>query len=147
MEVVAPSNLAEGYQFPATFGSRSFMVTVPPGGVIGGQKFPVPFPREEDFINPTIHVPVGHWKDGLWDLFRYGYCHATVWNSCCCVPSKLFCPSLFVLLPCRHLLPAAAVACLLVELFKKCLFFRTCVLASLLTLLPPCALLPTPLPC
>ena len=29
-------------------------------------------------------IPVGHWRDGLWDLFRHGYCHRTCWLSCCC---------------------------------------------------------------
>jgi Cys-rich protein (TIGR01571 family) len=24
------------------------------------------------------------WKDSLWDLFRYGYCHTSCKNSCCC---------------------------------------------------------------
>jgi Cys-rich protein (TIGR01571 family) len=26
----------------------------------------------------------GRWKDELWDCFRYGPCHATVWNAVCC---------------------------------------------------------------
>ena len=90
VEVMAPGNLAEGYTFPATFGNRTFVVTVPPGGVTAGQKFPVPLPREEDCITPIIQVPVGHWRDGLWDLFQYGWCHVSVLNSCCCVPSKWF---------------------------------------------------------
>lgn len=24
------------------------------------------------------------WKDGLFDCFRYGYCHVTIWNALCC---------------------------------------------------------------
>ena len=31
-------------------------------------------------------VPVGHWKDGFWDIFRHGYCHASACLGCCCVP-------------------------------------------------------------
>jgi Cys-rich protein (TIGR01571 family) len=31
-------------------------------------------------------VPVGHWKDGLGDIFRYGYFHCATLNSLCCVP-------------------------------------------------------------
>jgi Cys-rich protein (TIGR01571 family) len=26
----------------------------------------------------------GGWKDDLWDCFRFGPCHATVWNALCC---------------------------------------------------------------
>lgn len=26
----------------------------------------------------------GRWKDELWDCFRFGPCHATVWNGLCC---------------------------------------------------------------
>jgi PLAC8 family len=33
-----------------------------------------------------ISVPVGHWKDDFWDLFRHGYCHASAICACCCVP-------------------------------------------------------------
>ena len=88
IEVVAPANLDEGYQFPATFGNKTFMVTVPKGGVSERQCFSVPLPREEDCIHPRVQVPVGAWKDGFWDIFQYGFCHVTVWNSCCCVPSK-----------------------------------------------------------
>jgi Cys-rich protein (TIGR01571 family) len=31
-------------------------------------------------------IPVGQWRDGLWDIFRYGYCHCSAMNACCCVP-------------------------------------------------------------
>ena len=89
VEVMAPAALAEGYQFPVTVSNRTFMVTVPKGGCQERQTFSVPLPREEDCIHPRVQVPVGHWKDGFWDLFQHGYCHVTVWNSCCCVPSEL----------------------------------------------------------
>jgi hypothetical protein len=88
VEVVAPSTLAENYQFPATVGNRTFMAQVPKGGVGAGQRFSVPLPREEDYIQPQIKVPVGQWRDGFWDLFAHGFFHPTVLNSCCCVPSK-----------------------------------------------------------
>jgi hypothetical protein len=88
VEVMAPAALAEGYQFPVTVANRTFLVTVPKGGCQERQTFSVPLPREEDCIHPRVQVPVGHWKDGFWDLFQYGYCHVTVWNSCCCVPSE-----------------------------------------------------------
>jgi len=28
--------------------------------------------------------PIGYWKDGFSDFFRFGVFHPTVWNSCCC---------------------------------------------------------------
>ena len=30
------------------------------------------------------HGPVGAWKDGLCDCFKYGICHAHLWLACCC---------------------------------------------------------------
>jgi hypothetical protein len=94
VEVMAPAALAEGYQFPVTAANRTFLVTVPKGGCQARQTFSVPLPLDQDCIHPRVQVPVGHWKDGFWDLFQYGYCHVTVWNSCCCVPSE-FCLSIF----------------------------------------------------
>ena len=88
VEVRAPSTLPEGYQFPATVGNKTFMVTVPRGGIQERQTFSVPMPRDEDLIHQRVNVPVGEWRDGFWDLFEFGYCHATVFNSCCCVPSE-----------------------------------------------------------
>lgn len=41
------------------------------------------------FLNsqePQTSVPVGHWRDSLWDIFKHGYCHCSALNSCCCVP-------------------------------------------------------------
>jgi Cys-rich protein (TIGR01571 family) len=31
-----------------------------------------------------VNVPVGHWRDSIWDIFRLGYCHSSMWTSCCC---------------------------------------------------------------
>ena len=36
--------------------------------------------------NESSSIPVGHWRDSLWDLCRYGPMHPTVWNACCCAP-------------------------------------------------------------
>jgi Cys-rich protein (TIGR01571 family) len=33
-----------------------------------------------------IAIPVGQWRDTVFDLFRYGYCHGSVWTSVCCIP-------------------------------------------------------------
>jgi hypothetical protein len=88
VEVVAPAALSENYQFPATAAGRTFMVSVPKGGVKAGQRFSIPLPPQEECIQPRVQVPVGHWKDGFWDLFSYGFFHPTVLNSCCCTTSK-----------------------------------------------------------
>lgn len=31
-------------------------------------------------------VPVGHWRDGLWDVCSHGPAHGSSWTACCCVP-------------------------------------------------------------
>ena len=33
-----------------------------------------------------MQVPVGAWRDDLFDIFQHGYCHASAVWSCCCVP-------------------------------------------------------------
>ena len=37
---------------------------------------------------PQIEAPIGHWKDGLFDVFSYGLCHPQAWLSLCCTESK-----------------------------------------------------------
>jgi hypothetical protein len=91
VEVVAPASLPEGYQFQAQVaGGRTVTVTVPPGGIEQGQKFSVPLgpsgpsPLASATSQGTIHIPVGHWRDGLFDCFNYGACHPHCWTSACC---------------------------------------------------------------
>lgn len=91
IEVIAPATLSEGYKFDAQVGDRTFQVTVPPGGVEGGQKFMVPMNTSSDNINnfgdmmvPKINVPVGHWKDGLCDCCTYGPVHNHCLMAFCC---------------------------------------------------------------
>ena len=33
-----------------------------------------------------IAIPVGQWRDTVFDLFHYGYFHGSVWTSICCAP-------------------------------------------------------------
>lgn len=95
IEVVAPATLSEGYKFDAQIGDRTFQVTVPPGGIEGGQRFTVPMPSSENgFDNtimmvPKINVPVGHWKDGICDCLTYGPCHNHCLMACFCPLRKL----------------------------------------------------------
>lgn len=75
MEVIAPATLSEGYEFEAKVGDQTFSVTVPQGGIEGGQKFLVPLPDMISSSRNNLNVPVGHWKDGLCNCFAYGPCH------------------------------------------------------------------------
>ena len=78
VEVTSPSTLKEGYTFDAVHNGQVFPVTIPQGGVKGGQTFSVPFvPNvstqiEVETVVETIAVAVAVadvvW-DGLW------WCH------------------------------------------------------------------------
>ena len=97
IEVVAPSTLPEGFEFtvelqqqqqqqPGT--PQTFQVTVPPGGVEKGQTFAVPMPMftttRSTTTTTTTTIPVGHWRDHLYDCFRHGICHPHCWASWMC---------------------------------------------------------------
>lgn len=87
LEVEAPATLPEGYTFEAQFNGHTFAVTVPAGGVKAGQKFIVPHPAVADGLSdfaPRSTVPVGHWKDSLFDCCRFGCCHPVCCNAYCC---------------------------------------------------------------
>ena len=96
IQVEAPSDLPEGYQFRVTLGgSRTMMVTVPPGGVEQGQKWSVPLQDSDTaaaashcanvFQQPSgVHIPVGHWRDSLFGVFNYGLCHPHWWTALTC---------------------------------------------------------------
>ena len=107
VQVSAPADLPEGYEFTATLGTgeqrKTIKVTVPVGGVEKGQTFAVPLTPTEisDFTTSstaggtgggsggTISIPVGHWRDGLFQFYKYGICHPHCWTSCCCTTCKL----------------------------------------------------------
>ena len=84
VQVVAPATLPEGYEFMAAIGDRTIQVVVPPGGIEQGQKFEVPFPQHLESALVGGSVPVGRWRDGLLDCFRYGVCHPALWTGCAC---------------------------------------------------------------
>jgi len=87
VEVVAPANLREGYEFDAQIKGQAFKVIVPPGGIEQGQKFSVPY-GGNIVSTRTMNVPVGAWKDSIFNCFAYGPCHNHLCLSCWCVPSK-----------------------------------------------------------
>jgi hypothetical protein len=84
MQVVAPATLPEGYEFEASIGDRLVKITVPQGGIEKGQTFSVPLPEKVESLISGISIPVGHWRDGLFDIFHYGVCHPSCWTACCC---------------------------------------------------------------
>jgi hypothetical protein len=77
-EVVAPSDLPGGYMFEAQLGTKKFLATVPPGGVIKNQIFTSTV-RELESIE--IPVPLGAWRDGAMDCFIDGVFHSLFLNA------------------------------------------------------------------
>jgi Cys-rich protein (TIGR01571 family) len=96
VEVVAPADLAGGYQFTVDLNGRVLLVSVPDGGVSQGQSFQATVVSEVDHDRGGPHdsgrqaagdVPVGGWRDGLCDCCSHGCCHPT-----CCL--SFWCPSI-----------------------------------------------------
>lgn len=82
VDVVAPADLPGGYHFEAEIEGQRFLATVPPGGVQQGETFTC-FMKELDSV--AIDIPVGAWKDGLFNMLELGWCHPVLWNA-------IFCP-------------------------------------------------------
>ena len=102
---MAPATLSEGYSFQVEMeGGKTISVQVPPGGVEEGQKFMVPLSEQDSssvkFGMPRIQVPVGEWRDGLCNCFKYGLCHYHLWTSCCCVLSTFLYIYIYICLAC-----------------------------------------------
>jgi hypothetical protein len=88
VDVVAPADLPGGYRFEAEIEGQRFLAVVPAGGVRQGDTFSC-YMRELDSV--AIDIPVGYWKDGIVNWFKFGVCHQVVWNSVVCPLSKYFC--------------------------------------------------------
>eukprot|EP00540_Astrosyne_radiata_P014819 CAMPEP_0116846678 /NCGR_PEP_ID=MMETSP0418-20121206/13977_1 /TAXON_ID=1158023 /ORGANISM="Astrosyne radiata, Strain 13vi08-1A" /LENGTH=201 /DNA_ID=CAMNT_0004477969 /DNA_START=64 /DNA_END=669 /DNA_ORIENTATION=+ len=88
MEVVAPTKMEEGYQLDVLMQGKSVKITVPPGGVVEGQKFAVPIPTNASqpsvVGSPKVNVPVGQWKDALCSCCAYGFAHNHWMIACLC---------------------------------------------------------------
>jgi Cys-rich protein (TIGR01571 family) len=87
VEVVAPSNLAGGYEFFVNAGNNtSYKVRVPDGGVGAGQRFNAVIISEAS-SGGAHNVPSGRWRDGLCDCCAFGCCHPvfclTFWCYSC----------------------------------------------------------------
>lgn len=38
-----------------------------------------------------MNIPTGQWKDGVFDLFKAGPFHPSLWCACCCTQSEFGC--------------------------------------------------------
>jgi hypothetical protein len=102
IQVVAPATLPEGYELETEVISfteqqrQTIKVKVPVGGVEQGQSFFAPMTVMGSLIpdvrtvetgavlDHRIEIPTGHWRDGFFDLFKYGVCHGHVVMSFLC---------------------------------------------------------------
>jgi hypothetical protein len=85
VDVVAPADLPGGYHFEAEIEGRRFLATVPAGGVQKGETFSC-YMRDLEKVGSDI--PVGRWRDGLFDCCRIGCCHPVIWNGLLCPLGK-----------------------------------------------------------
>jgi len=85
VEVIAPSNLPEGYKFTGEYEGVKFPVIVPAGGCTEGQQLIVPFNPDTDADAASAGTASpGAWKDGLFDCFKFGILHPSFLCACCC---------------------------------------------------------------
>ena len=87
VDVVAPADLPGGYHFEAEIEGRRFLATVPVGGVQKGETFSC-FMRDLEKVGSDI--PVGRWRDGLFDCFKFGCCHGVICNAIFCPLGKFY---------------------------------------------------------
>jgi Cys-rich protein (TIGR01571 family) len=90
VEVTAPSDLPFGYQFVTQVGRNECIVEVAEAeGVKAGQVFEAVVVKEEKSRlrgQPGHKIPFGHWRDKLFDCFRFGFFHSVVCMACWCSP-------------------------------------------------------------
>lgn len=100
IEVIAPSTLSEGYDLVVEQNGKTFMVTVPSGGVTEGQTFqavPRPVPKATTIDVPSgdgvgdgvsddrIEAPKGEWRSSCMESFL-NYCCTAVCFVAFCFP-------------------------------------------------------------
>jgi Cys-rich protein (TIGR01571 family) len=93
VEVVAPSNLAGGYEFFVNAGNNvSYKVKVPEEGVTAGQRFHAVI-LSEGTAGGAHNVPTGRWRDGFCDCCAFGCCHPmcclSFWCTACALGQVL----------------------------------------------------------
>mmetsp|Transcript_20792 Transcript_20792/g.30471 ORF Transcript_20792/g.30471 Transcript_20792/m.30471 type:complete len:286 (-) Transcript_20792:571-1428(-) len=85
VEVVAPETLSAGYTFDVEYNHEIFTVQVPPSGVFKGQTFTAQTKAAMKESSHQLRIPVGGWKDSLFDFCKYGPFHPSL-----CL--AVFCP-------------------------------------------------------
>jgi Cys-rich protein (TIGR01571 family) len=89
VEVIAPADLAGGYEFFVNTGNNtSFKVLIPDGGVVAGQRFNAVIISEAS-TGDAHNVPSGRWRDGLCDCCTFGCCHPVCCLTYWCYPCSL----------------------------------------------------------
>lgn len=93
VQVQAPSDLPAGYQLTVDINGEVTVVSVPAGGVQAGETFQgtVVGPDKSAAVDTSspFNIPVGGWRDGIFDCCNHGCCH----TSCC---TAYWCPNLAV---------------------------------------------------
>lgn len=79
VQVLAPCDLGPGYHLNVDAVDRPLVVEVPQGGVTQGQSFQgivISDRSQQETCQPTKeknnHVPIGAWRDGICDCFKFG---------------------------------------------------------------------------
>ena len=95
IEVIAPSDLAGGYEFTVQVGGKSFLVQVPNEGVKEGQVFRAAIMEQTLEKSPSVlsddphRIPRGRWRDGCLACCRNGCCHPVCCLATFCHPIVL----------------------------------------------------------
>mmetsp|Transcript_26724 Transcript_26724/g.30590 ORF Transcript_26724/g.30590 Transcript_26724/m.30590 type:complete len:331 (-) Transcript_26724:119-1111(-) len=83
VDVIAPAALSSGYTFDVEVNHEVLSVTVPWGGVMKGQKFRVQTQPKVEEATHLLRIPIGLWKDGLFEICKYGPLHPSFCVSWC----------------------------------------------------------------
>lgn len=106
VEVMAPIDMPEGYQFQVRTGDegRTLQVQVPAGGVQAGQRFAAWVVMDDGVVeslqqlvgqqqqqssNHQNNAPALRWRDGFFECFKFGACHPMCCLALWCAPCLL----------------------------------------------------------
>jgi Cys-rich protein (TIGR01571 family) len=87
VQVTAPIDLAEGYEFTVEVDGKPTVIRVPAGGVKEGQIFTAEIVHQ--LANSDHKIPQGEWRNGICDCFKNGFCHPMCCLAFWCQPLAL----------------------------------------------------------